>query len=198
VEGVRVERGSVLETSWRDGLDGPVLVVIRGLPGSGKTTLLRRLLAERASGVTGLDSEFVAEQFGRAGLVLPYRLLRPWVHVVHRWRVLRAVRGGGRVLVLTDPWTSDRWRAVVLRSAARAGRRVRLVHLDAGPELAVEGQSARGRVLSERAMRRHLERSCRAAAAPDALVVDRRGSDRLDLAGILRVDAHPAPVPAQR
>ena len=192
-----MDKGSVLTAPSRVDLDGPVLIVLAGLPGSGKTTLLRRLLAERAPGVTGLDSEFVAEEFGRAGFGLPYRFLRPWVHVVHRWRVLRAVRGSGRVVVLTDPWTSDRWRAAVLRSAARAGRRVRLVHLDAGPELAAEGQSARGRVLSERAMRRHLERSSRAATAPDALVVDRPGSDRLDLAGILRVDAHQDPAPAQ-
>ncbi|CAA9424810.1 MAG: hypothetical protein AVDCRST_MAG66-2865, partial [uncultured Pseudonocardia sp.] len=85
------------------------------------------------------------------------------------------------------------------RSAAAAGRRVRLVHLDVGPELAAAGQSARGRALSGRAMRRHLERSSRATAAPerDVLVVDRRRSDRLDLAGILRVDALPDPAPDQ-
>jgi predicted kinase len=188
-----------LAESMRMDLDEPVLVVIGGLPGSGKTTLLRRLLAEHVPGVTGLDSEFVAEEFRRVGVGLPYRFLRPWVHVAHRWRVLLAVRGSGPVVVLTDPWTSERWRTAVLRSAAEAGRRVRVVHLDAEPELAAAGQAARGRVLSERAMRRHVERSSCAAAAPgrDVLVVDRRGSDRLDLALILRVDAVPGSSPAQ-
>ena len=173
VESVRVDR------------EEPVLVVIGGLPGSGKTTLLRRLLAEQVPGVTGLDSEFVAEEFRRAGPGLPYRLLRPWVHVVHRWRVLRTVRGGGPVVVLTDPWTGDRWRAAVLRAAAAAGRRVRVVHLDAGPELAAAGQSARGRTLPERAMRRHVQRSARAPSAPDALVVDRRRAASLTVSGVL-------------
>ena len=181
-----MQRTSVLAEPRRAGLDeGPVLVVIGGLPGSGKTTLLRRLLAEEVPALTGLDSEFVAEGFRRAGIGVPYRFLRPWVHVVHRRRVLRAVRGGDPVVVLTDPWTAERWRSVVLRAAAVAGRRVRLVHLDAGPELAAEGQSARGRVLSERAMRRHVQRSARASSAPDALVVDRRRADALRLAEIL-------------
>ena len=191
-----MQQAHVLMDATRSDHGRPVLVVIGGLPGSGKTTLLRRLLAEQVPGVTGLDSEFVAEEFRRAGPGLPYRFLRPWVHVVHRWRVLRTVCGGGPVVVLTDPWTSDRWRAAVLRSAAAAGRRVRLVHLDAGPELAAAGQSARGRVLSARAMRRHLERSSRAEAAPerDVLVVDRRGSDVLTLAEILRGNLDQAPV----
>jgi len=188
-----MEQGSVLATSARVDRYGPVLVVIGGLPGSGKTTLLRRLLAQGVPGVAGLDSEFVADEFRRAGVGLPYRVLRPWVHLVHRRRVLRAVRWGDPVVVLTDPWTSDRWRAAVLRAAAVAGRRLHVVHLDADPELAAHGQSARGRVLSERAMRRHVERSSRVRAAPgqDVLVVDRQGSDHLHLADILGVDAHP-------
>jgi len=180
-----MEQAAVLTEPSRVGRDGPVLVVIGGLPGSGKTTLLRRLLAEEAPALTALDSEFVAERFRRAGIGVPYRFLRPWVHVVHRQRVLRAVRGGDPVVVLTDPWTAERWRSVVLRAAAMAGRRVRLVHLDAGPELAAEGQSARGRRLSERAMRRHVQRSAGAAAAQDAFVVDRRRADALRLAEIL-------------
>ena len=192
-----MQQARVLVEFMRVDPEEPVLVVIGGLPGSGKTTLLRRLLAEPVDGVTGLDSEFVAVEFRRVGVGLPYRFLRPWVHVVHRWRVLRAVRGSGRVVVLTDPWTGERWRAAVLRSAAAVGRRVRLVHLDADPGLATEGQSARGRVLSERAMRRHVERSSRAGAAPepDVLIVDRRGSDVLTLAEILQ--ANPDPAPAQ-
>jgi predicted kinase len=170
--------------------DGPVLIVIGGLPGSGKTTLLRRLLAEQVPGVTGLDSEFVAERFRRAAIGVPYRFLRPWVHVVHRWRVLRGIRGGDPVLVLTDPWTSERWRAAVLRTAAAAGRRLRVVHLDATPELAADGQSARGRTLSDRAMRRHVERAHRrprvgAGAEAPTLIVDRQTVSRLTVAAVL-------------
>ncbi len=178
---------------------GRVLLVIAGLPGSGKTTLLRRLLAARQPGVTGLDSECVAQRFRRAGIGVPYRFVRPWVHVVHRREVLRTVRGGDPVVVLTDPWTGERWRAAVLRAAADAGRRLRVVHLDVGSDLAAAGQSARGRVLSARAMRRHVERSARTAVVPGqhVWVVDRQGSDRLDLAGLLRVPAHPDPASAQ-
>ncbi len=178
---------------------GRVLLVIAGLPGSGKTTLLRRLLAARQAGVTGLDSEFVAQRFRRAGIGVPYRFVRPWVHVVHRREVLRTVRGGDPVVVLTDPWTGERWRAAVLRAAADAGRRLRVVHLDVGSDLAAAGQSARGRVLSARAMRRHVERSARAAVVPGqhVWVVDRQGSDRLDLAGLLQMPSHPDPDSAQ-
>ena len=58
-----MEQGSVLTAPTGVAPDGPVLVVIGGLPGSGKTTLLRRLLADPVPGVTGLDSEFVADEW---------------------------------------------------------------------------------------------------------------------------------------
>jgi predicted kinase len=182
-----MQQARVLADPVRLDREEPVLVVIGGLPGSGKTTLLRRLLSEGAPGVTGLDSEFVADGFRRAGIGLPYRFLRPWVHAVHRRQVLRALRGGDPVVVLTDPWTGDRWRAAVLRAAADGGRRVRVVQLVADPELAAAGQSARGRVLSERAMRRHVDRSSRASSTRqrDTLEVDRRRADHLTLGAIL-------------
>ncbi|SOD97853.1 AAA domain-containing protein [Blastococcus haudaquaticus] len=177
----------MLTAPVRPDVDPPVLVVIGGLPGSGKTTLLKRLLAEGAPEVTGLDSEFVAERFRQAAAGVPYRFLRPWVHVVHRWQVVRRVRGEGRVVVLTDPWTSARWRAVVLRAAASAGRRVRVVQLDVTPELAVQGQSLRGRGLSDRAMRRHVARARRLSARPGAgaVVIDREHAGRLTLTEVL-------------
>ncbi|SNR69212.1 AAA family ATPase [Blastococcus mobilis] len=173
----------------------PVLVVIGGLPGSGKTTLLRRLLAQESSGVTGFDSEQVAARLTRAGRRLPYRFLRPLVHCWHRWRVLRGVGRNSPVVVLTDPWTSARWRAVVLRAARRAGRSVRLVLIDVPPELAERGQAARGRAISARAMRGHTVRWDRlrrtvdepngGAGARPALVVDRARASGLTLAEIL-------------
>ncbi|MGY1639197.1 AAA family ATPase [Geodermatophilus sp. SYSU D00742] len=170
---------------------GPVLVVVGGLPGSGKTTLLRRLLAEGAPGVVGVDSEQVPARLAVAGFRVPYRLLRPWVHGRHRWRVLRAIGGPAPVVVLTDPWTRPRWRALVRRAARRAGRSVRLVLVDASPAEARSGQAARGRGVPAGSMRRHAARwdgLLRAAADRDpgtTLVVDRRHARRLTVADVL-------------
>lgn len=140
------------------GRENGVLVVVGGLPGSGKTTLLRRLTAEHAPGLVGLDSEDVAARVPAVAARVPYRVLRPLVHAVHRVRVLRAVAGPAPVVVLTDPWTRPWWRAAVLRTARRAGRPVRLVLLDTSRELAESGQTARGRGISARSMRRHTRR----------------------------------------
>ena len=172
-----------------------VLVVVGGLPGSGKTTLLRRLMAERAPGVVGLDSEDVAARVQAAGVRVPYRLVRPLVHAWHRVRVLRVVAGPAPVVVLTDPWTRPWWRAVVLRAAERAGRSVRLVLLDASRELAESGQAARGRGIPARSMRRHASRwrdLLQAVSGPaggagldSVTVVDRVRADRLTVADVL-------------
>ena len=172
-----------------------VLVVVGGLPGSGKTTLLRRLVAERAPEVVGLDSEDVAARVQAAGVRLPYRLVRPLVHAWHRVRVLRVVSGPAPVVVLTDPWTRPWWRSAVLYAARRAGRSVRLVLLDASRELAESGQVARGRSVPARSMRRHATRwgsLLQAVAEPaggagmgPVTVVDRLRADRLTLADVL-------------
>ncbi|MCZ2860503.1 AAA family ATPase [Blastococcus sp. VKM Ac-2987] len=181
------ERGSAPAT-------GRVLVVLAGLPGSGKTTLLRRLSAGNP-GLAGVDSEQVAERLRGAGLRLPYRLLRPAVHLAHRRRVLRRIAGEAPVVVLTDPWTSRTWRATVLRTARRAGRPVRLVLLDVTPEVAVGGQHARGRRISARRMRRHvarwaelrgtLDRTGDGAGGAQVSVADREAAGRLTLVEVL-------------
>lgn len=180
-----------------DGRAAPhgVLVVVGGLPGSGKTTLLRRLVAERVPGVVGLDSEDVAARVQAAGVRVPYRLVRPLVHAWHRVRVLRVVAGSASVVVLTDPWTRPWWRATVLRAARWAGRSVRLVLVDASRELAESGQSARGRAIPARSMRRHAVRwegllrsveGPEVGAWPDSVtVVDRPQADRLTLADVV-------------
>ena len=177
-----------------------VLVVIGGLPGSGKTTLLRRLLAEPSPGTAAFDSEQVAERLRAAQIALPYRLLRPVVHLCHRVRVLRGIGGPAPVVLLTDPWTRPVWRAAVLRAARHAGRSVRLVLLDEPPESAAAGQAARGRTISARALRRHAERWTRllrsverAGGAAGVLLVDRRRAGRLTMADVL---AAPVSVPA--
>ena len=168
---------------------GGVLVVVGGLPGSGKTTLLRRWLAGASvpREVVGLDSEDVAARAHAAGLRLPYRLLRPAVHLAHRWRVLRTVAGPAPVVVLTDPGTSPRWRTAVLGAARDAGRTVRVVLLDVPADQARDGQTARGRSLSTRAMQRHAARwpGLLDAAGDGALRVGRADADRLSLAEVL-------------
>ena len=182
---------------WPDGRAAPhgVLVVIGGLPGSGKTTLLRRLMAEGVPGVVGLDSEDVAARVQAAGVRVPYRVVRPLVHAWHRVRVLRVVAGSAPVVVLTDPWTRPWWRATILHAARRAGRSVRLVLVDASRELAESGQTARGRAVPARSMRRHATRwsdLLRSVSGPDGgagpdsvTVVDRPQADRLTLADVV-------------
>jgi hypothetical protein len=167
--------------------DGRVLVVIAGLPGSGKTTLLRRLLGPGVPGVVASDSEQVAAGLPNP-LRLPYRLRRPEVHLRHRVRLLRGLRGEAPVVVLTDPWTSRAWRTAVRSAAGRAGRSVRLVLLDVPREVAESGQAARGRRIPARRMRRHAARWARLLADPGAgevRRVDREEAGRLTVAEVL-------------
>jgi predicted kinase len=175
--------------------DLAVLVVIGGLPGSGKTTLLRRLLNIQPPDVRGVDSEQVTLRLRRAGIRVPYRLLRPVVHGWHRGRVVRTVLGGAPVVVLTDPWTSGWWRAAVLQAARSARRSVRLVLIDTTAAEAKSGQRARGRSLSNRRMTRHTVRWAkllhhaigrgRVDGGDRVLIVDRQDADRLELADVL-------------
>ena len=167
---------------------GGLLLVIGGLPGSGKTTVLRRLLAEERPGVVGYDSELVTDRLYRAGVRLPYPLLRPWVHAWHRSRVLRGIGSADPVVVLTDPWTSPGWRSTVLRAAEQAGRSVRLVLLDVPREVAEHGQAVRGRTVPASSMQRHSDRwgaVRQHARAEGHLVLDRRRAGRLTLADVL-------------
>jgi predicted kinase len=178
---------------------GRGLVVVGGLPGSGKTTMVRRLLRDGVPGVASLDSEQVAARW-RTGARVPYRLVRPLVHTRHRLRVVRALLGEARVVVLADPWTSRWWRPVVLAAARAGGRAVRLVLLDVSPEDATDGQRIRGRRIPEGRMHRHGLRWARllrtAATGPDVVVVDRPGAARLTLGGLLGPALTAPPVPA--
>lgn len=171
-----------------------VLVLIGGLPGAGKTRLLARLLEHAPAEVQGLDSEQVTTRLYRLGLRLPYRLLRPVVHALHRVRVRWVLRGRRPVVVLTDPLTSARRRDSVLRSARRAGREIRLVLVDVDPAEALRGQAERRRGLGPRAMARHVRQwrtalaearaSGRLSGVP-ATVVARPAAASVTLEGLL-------------
>jgi AAA domain len=175
--------------------DRRVLVLVGGLPGAGKTRLLDRLLGTAPAGTRGLDSEQVAARLHDLGVRLPYRLLRPAVHALHRARVRRVLGGPQPVVVLTDPLTGRRRRASVLRSARRAGREVRLLLLDVDPVEARRGQVDRRRQLGPRAMARHVRRwrtaleQTRATGRLDgvpAVVVTREETGSLGLEQLLR------------
>ncbi|MQS15805.1 ATP-binding protein [Streptomyces kaniharaensis] len=126
------------------------LLVVSGLPGSGKSTLLRRSV--RAPVV---DSQPVREEYAaRLPARLPYALYRPLVRFTHYRRLRRAVLDGGPLAVHdcgTLPWVRS-WLAA---TAARQGRRVHLLLLDADAAEARDGQQARGQAVSRYAFARH-------------------------------------------
>jgi len=125
------------------------LVVVAGLPGSGKSTLMRRCARARV-----IDSQHTRQLFDGRLPGLPYALYRPLVRLLHYRRLSRALAGGGPLVVHdcgTLPWVRH-WLA---RTAARQGRRLHLILLDATPVEAVEGQRARGRRVSAYAFARH-------------------------------------------
>ncbi|MFI6444520.1 AAA family ATPase [Kitasatospora sp. NPDC050543] len=164
---------------------GDVLVVA-GLPGSGKSTLLRRCV--QAARV--IDSQQVrAEYAARVPAWLPYAVYRPFVRLDHYRRLRRALLAGGSLAVHDCgalPWVRQ-WLA---RTAARQGRRLHLVLLEASPLEAREGQLARGQTVSAYAFARHRSaaralrhRLAGSGAPPDgcasAVVLDRAGARAL-------------------
>ncbi|KRV49396.1 ATP-binding protein [Wenjunlia vitaminophila] len=135
------------------------VVVVSGLPGSGKSTLIDRTVAGARGTVRCLDSQEVRERWERRlPRWVPYLVYRPVVRVAHYCRLLRAARSG-LSLVVHDcgsvPWV----RSGLARLARRRGRGMHLLVLDVPPEVAVEGQRARGRRVSDHAFARH-RRAC--------------------------------------
>ncbi|GAA5022049.1 AAA family ATPase [Kitasatospora paranensis] len=160
------------------------LVAVTGLPGSGKSTLMRR--CARAPLV---DSQLVRERYEQRLPLLPYALYRPLVRLEHYRGLRRAVEAGGP-LVVHDcgslPWVRD-WLA---RTAARQGRRLHLILLDATADQAADGQRARGREVSRYAFLRHRRATARlhaelaAAGGPagdcaSTVLLDRSGARRI-------------------
>lgn len=170
------------------------LVVVGGLPGSGKTTLLERLGEE--PGVVVLDS---AQSMRRwRWLPLPYRMLRPLVHLEHHLRialaVLLATRGG---IVVHETATRATSRRRLLTLARLTRRPAHLLLLDVDPDTARAGQLARGRMISAASQRRHEARwrSLREDAARGSLpgepwtsvrLLDRADADALRAVSIER------------
>lgn len=126
------------------------LLVVSGLPGSGKSTLMRRSIRAPL-----IDSQPVREEYAaRLPARLPYALYRPLVRIAHYRRLRRAVLDGGPLAVHDCgalPWV----RAWLVAAAARQGRRVHLLLLDAGAAEARDGQQARGQTVSRYAFARH-------------------------------------------
>ncbi|MEV6547837.1 AAA family ATPase [Streptomyces sp. NPDC051597] len=125
------------------------VVVVSGLPGSGKTTLLR----QAAPGL-GIDSQDTRKAWEARLPGVPYALYRPVARVAHFLRMHRALRAGGG-LVVHDCGTHAWVRWSLARRAARRGRSLHLVLLDVPPEVALAGQTARGRKVSAYAFARH-------------------------------------------
>jgi hypothetical protein len=130
------------------------VLVVSGLPGSGKSTLLRRCVRARV-----IDSQQVREEYeARLPAWLPYAVYRPLVRFAHYRRLRRALLAGGP-LAVHDCGAVPLVRFWLARSAARQGRGLHLVLLDASSAEARGGQLSRGQSVSAYAFARH----CRAA-----------------------------------
>ena len=88
---------------------------------------------------------------------IPYPLWRPLAHAWH-WLVLWRALGRSEGVVVVRPFTAGWMRRAVLRRARRRHPAVHLVVVAATPAQARAGQAERGRVVGERAMRRHERR----------------------------------------
>lgn len=137
-------------------LRGRCLLLVAGMPGAGKTTLLGGL--DAGPDVALLDSDRT-----RAGLDpvlaagVPYRLVRPLVHLLHRAHVGWAALAGPRCVVVHLPATSAGLRRVVRGLARITARAPHLLWLDVTAEEALRGQQARGRTIRAAAFARHVD-----------------------------------------
>lgn len=160
---VRDLRGRVARGPRRLSFRAGDIVVVSGLPGGGKTTLIKR-----AAPGGGIDSQDVRERWeGRMPRALPYGAYRPLVRVSHYWTLWRELRSGAS-LVVHDCGTQTWVRALLAASARRRGRRLHLLLLDATPQEALAGQTARGRGVSPYAFARHRTAVTRLLAAAES------------------------------
>jgi hypothetical protein len=137
---------------------GRSLVLVAGIPGAGKSTLLRRLPV--CPGLAVVDSDTQRDAVARVlPARLPYRRIRPLVHLLHRIAILRAAVAGPAVVVVHLPATGALLRGVIAVLAALTGRTAHLVWLDVAPALALRGQAGRGRVVPSGCFTAHARRA---------------------------------------
>lgn len=135
------------------------LILVGGVPGAGKSTAMRAVAA-RHRGVDVLDSDSERDWFARVCPRVPYRLVRPLVHLIHQLRVFgRVLRGPGTsTLIVHDP--STRWlRLGLLGWLARArGWDAHVLFVAVARDDALAGQVRRGRTIPSRSFTRHWRR----------------------------------------
>ena len=143
-------------------------VLLAGVPGAGKSTLLARMYGlhgHEEHTAIGADGERIVDSlqarrrlhrvFGR----LPYPLWRWTVHLLHLVRVAAALRGGP---VIVHESGTRRPVRLLLALACRVRRySVHVVVIDATPDEALDGQRARGRLVTRRSHRTHSRRWAR-------------------------------------
>lgn len=144
-------------------------VLIGGIPGAGKSTALQRL-EPLVPGIRILDSETERRWFARHTQPLPYRLVRPVVHLVHHIRVLVLLLAGpgeGGAVVVHDP--STRWvrLGLVGRLARVRGWDPEVVFVDVSRAAALAGQQQRRRLVDGRRFAGHWRRWVPLRAALD-------------------------------
>ncbi|GAB3655739.1 hypothetical protein GCM10027589_15030 [Actinocorallia lasiicapitis] len=136
-----------------------------GLPGAGKSTLLRRLyglndLEDRPVAVGGalvIDSKQSRNWWERYLGAVPRRARIPFVYSTHVWRIGRSLTRGEAVVAHTrGTWPHLLYGFAWL--ARRMGTGLHLVLLDVAPQTALDGQHARGRILTSRAFLWHVRR----------------------------------------
>ncbi|MEU5695518.1 AAA family ATPase [Actinosynnema sp. NPDC020468] len=141
------------------------LVVLAGLPGAGKTTLLAGVDTGGAAAVV-LDSDQVRNRLrDLLPTRLPYRLYRPLVHFLHRSRILWFALFGRGLLLVHEPSTRATTRAGLVVVGWVSGRPRHFLWLDVDPDVALDGQVSRGRLIRSRSFARHVERAARLRAA---------------------------------
>lgn len=143
------------------------VIFVGGLPGAGKSTAIRAV-APDAVAVLVLDPERVRDGLARVTpTALPYRWLRPIVHLAHYLAVVAALLlGPGLMLTLTgrgrllihDPATRPRRARALARLARARGWSSLALYLDVPAPVALTGQQERGRVVRAAAFTRHVDR----------------------------------------
>ncbi|NUS73931.1 MAG: AAA family ATPase [Corynebacteriales bacterium] len=137
------------------------LVLVAGLPGAGKSTLLARLFSldgqeitpKVVDGVHIADSVHTRNWWGRFFPAMP----RPLIRLSHFYRIYhRARRGIG--LITHTRGTRRLAIKLYISAARRAGREVHVILIDVPHEIALQGQHARGRVITSHVFRGHVRR----------------------------------------